>query len=103
MSAVTLNHFLFVSLGLFSIGLFGLIARKNLLIMLMSIELMFNAVNLSFIAFSKFYDLPDGQIITFFVMTIAAAEAGVGLALIVLISRTFSKIDLKSLEKAESS
>lgn len=84
---IGLNHFLFVSLLLFIIGLFGVIARRNLLIILMSVELMLNAVNLSFVSFSQFYSLIDGQIAAFFVMTISAAEAGVGLALIVLISR----------------
>lgn len=98
---ITLNHFLFVSLLLFSIGLFGLLSRKNLLIMLMSIELMLNAVNLSFVAFSQFYSLLEGQVATFFVITIAAAEAGVGLALIVLIHRKFFRTDLKFLEEAE--
>ena len=98
---ITLNHFLFVSLLLFSIGLFGLLSRKNLLIMLMSIELMLNAVNLSFVAFSQFYSLLEGQVATFFVITIAAAEAGVGLALIVLIHRKFFRTDLKFLEESE--
>jgi len=98
---ITLNHFLFVSLILFSIGLFVLLSRKNLLIMLMSIELMLNAVNLSFVAFSQFYSLLEGQVATFFVITIAAAEAGVGLALIVLIHRKFSQTDLTFLEESE--
>ena len=98
---IGLNHFLIVSLLLFSIGVFGLLSRKNLLIMLMSIELMLNAVNLSFVAFSQFYSLLEGQIATFFVITIAAAEAGVGLALIVLIHRKFSRTDLKFLEEFE--
>ena len=82
-----LNHFLIVSFLLFAIGLFGVMTRRNLLVMLMSIELMLNAVNLSFVAFSQFYSLLSGQIAAFFVMTISAGEAGVGLALIVLISR----------------
>ena len=67
----------------------------------MSIELMLNAVNLSFVAFSQFYSLLSAQIAAFFVMTISAAEAGVGLALIVLIHRKFLHSDLKSLENAE--
>ena len=69
--------------------------------MLMSIELMLNAVNLSFVAFSQFYSLLEGQVATFFVITIAAAEAGVGLALIVLIHRKFFRTDLKFLEESE--
>ena len=87
---IGLNHFLLVSLLLFSIGLFGVMSRRNVLVVLMSIELMLNAVNLSFVAFSQFYSLLSAQIAAFFVMTISAAEAGVGLALIVLISRKWS-------------
>ena len=98
---ITINHFLIVSLLLFSIGLFGLLSRNNLLVMLMSIELMLNAVNLSFVTFSQFYSLLEGQIATFFVITIAAAEAGVGLALIVLIHRKLFRTDLKFLEESE--
>ena len=98
---ITINYFLIVSLLLFSIGLFGLLSRKNLLVMLMSIELMLNAVNLSFVTFSQFYSLLEGQIATFFVITIAAAEAGVGLALIVLIHRKLFRTDLKFLEESE--
>ena len=78
---------------MFSIGLFGVMARRNVLIILMSIELMLNAVNLSFVAFGQFYSLLSAQIAAFFVMTIAAAEAGVGLALIVIISRKWSNKD----------
>ena len=84
---VGLNHFLWLSLLLFMIGLFGVMSRRNLLVMLMSVELMLNAVNLSLVAFSQFYDLMSAQVMAFFVMSISAGEAGVGLALIVLISR----------------
>ena len=95
---INLNHFLIVSLLLFAIGLFGLTNRRNLLILLMSIEIMLNAVNLSFVAFSQFYSLLSGQVAAFFVMTISAAEAGVGLALIIVISRRLKTTDLVSLE-----
>jgi len=91
---VSLNYFLILSLLLFVIGLFAVVARRNLLIILMGIELMLNAVNLSFVSFSQFYSLPSGQVAAFFVMTIAAAEAGVGLALIVLISRRWSGVNI---------
>ncbi|MYE07189.1 MAG: NADH-quinone oxidoreductase subunit NuoK, partial [Oligoflexia bacterium] len=67
----------------------------------MSIELMLNAVNLSFVAFSQFYNLLSAQVAAFFVMTISAAEAGVGLALIVLISRKWTKMDLSILEDSK--
>ena len=95
---IGLNHFLWVSLLLFSIGLFGLMTRRNLLIMLMGVELMLNGVNLSFVAFSQFYNLLDAQIAAFFSMTISAGEAGVGLALIVLITRKWKNADLTVLE-----
>ena len=84
---VTVNHFLWLSLILFMIGLFGVMSRRNLLVMLMGVEIMLNAVNLSLVAFSQFYNLLSAQILAFFVMSISAGEAGVGLALIVLISR----------------
>lgn len=95
---IGLNHFLWVALLLFGIGLFGLMTRRNLLIMLMGVELMLNGVNLSFVAFSQFYNLLDAQIAAFFSMTISAGEAGVGLALIVLITRKWKNADLTVLE-----
>ncbi|MDE0119441.1 MAG: NADH-quinone oxidoreductase subunit NuoK [Bdellovibrionales bacterium] len=98
---IELNHFLIVSLLLFVIGFFGVLARRNLLIILMSIELMLNAVNLSFVSFSQFYNLLSAQVAAFFVMTISAAEAGVGLALIVLISRRWTQMDLFVLEDSK--
>ena len=95
---IGLNHFLIISLLLFIIGFFGVMSRRNLLVILMGVELMLNAVNLSFVAFSQFYDLLSAQVAAFFVMTISAAEAGVGLALIVLISRKWKQLDISSLE-----
>lgn len=97
---IGLNHFLVVSLLLFVIGLFGVMARRNLLVVLMSVELMLNAVNLSFVTFGQFYSLLSAQVAAFFVITISAAEAGVGLALIVLISRRWVGTDLSSLENS---
>ena len=85
--SVGLNHFLFVSLLLFVTGLFGLSVRKNPLVILMSVELLLNAVNLSFVAFSGFYSLLSAQVTAFFIMTVSAASAGVGLSLVILISR----------------
>ena len=80
---MTLNHFLILSGILFSIGTVGVFLRKNLITMLLSVEIMLNAVNLSFVAFGRQLGTVDGQIITFFVMTVAAAEAAVGLALVI--------------------
>ncbi len=95
---ISLNHFLLISLLLFIIGLFGVAARRNLLVILMGVELMLNAVNLSFVAFSQFYSLLSAQVAAFFIMTVSAASAGVGLALIVLISRKWKGADLPFLE-----
>ena len=84
---VTLNHYLILSAILFSIGTAGVFVRKNLITILLSIEIMLNAVNLTFVAFGRYAGDVDGQIITFFVMTVAAAEAAVGLALVIALFR----------------
>jgi NADH-quinone oxidoreductase subunit K len=82
-----LNHYLVLSGVLFSIGAAGVFLRRNLIIMLLSIEVMLNAVNLSFIAFGHFLGSANGQIIVFFVVTVAAAEAAVGLAIVIALFR----------------
>lgn len=82
-----LEHYLIVSAALFSLGLLGVILRRNLLIMYMSLELMLNAANLALVAFSRFNNNLDGQIMVFFIITVAAAEVAVGLALIVALYR----------------
>ena len=84
---VSLEHYLFVSALLFSLGLLGVIIRRNLLIIYMSLELMLNAANLALVAFSRFNNSLDGQIMVFFIITVAAAEVSVGLALIVALYR----------------
>ena len=83
----TLNSYLILSAILFAIGTAGVFVRKNLITILLSVEIMLNAVNLSFVAFGRFNGTVDGQIITFFVMTVAAAEAAVGLALVIALFR----------------
>jgi NADH-quinone oxidoreductase subunit K len=83
----TLNHYLVLSGVLFAIGTSGVFLRRNLITMLLSIEVMLNAVNLTFVALGRFQGRVDGQIITFFVMTVAAAEAAVGLALVIALFR----------------
>jgi NADH-quinone oxidoreductase subunit K len=95
---VGLDHYLILSAILFSLGMIGVLLRRNAIVMLMSIELMLNAVNISFIAFSKFNHNIDGQIMVFFVMTIAAAEAAVGLALVVSIFKRFKEVNIKFFE-----
>ena len=80
---IHLNHYLILSAALFVLGFAGVVVRRNLIIALMSIELMLNAVNLSFAAFSRYLGDGQGQVAAFFVIVLAAAEAGVGLAIII--------------------
>ncbi len=84
---VPLSHYLLLSGVLFSIGTAGVFLRRNLITVLLSIEIMLNAVNLTFVAVGRSQGSVDGQIITFFVMTVAAAEAAVGLAIVIALFR----------------
>ena len=92
--AMPLSAYLIVSAVLFTLGVLGVLIRRNPLIIFMSIELMLNAVNLSFVAFSSFLNSADGQMFVFLVLTVAAAEVVVGLAIIVSIFRTRRDIDV---------
>ena len=84
---VSLNEYLVLSGILFSIGTAGVFLRRNLITVLLSVEIMLNAVNVTFVAVGRYHGIVDGQIITFFVMTVAAAEAAVGLALVISLFR----------------
>ena len=84
---VGLHHYLTVSILLFCLGLLGVILRRKLLVIYMSLELMLNAANLALVSFSRFNDKLDGQVLVFFIITVAAAEVAVGLALIVALYR----------------
>lgn len=95
---VGLEHYLILSAFLFVVGMAGVLLRRNAIVLLMSIELMLNAVNLSFVAFSKYSGKVEGQIMVFFVMTIAAAEAAVGLALVVSIFKRFKEVNIRFFE-----
>tara|TARA_B100001248_G_scaffold262718_2_gene261487 strand:+ start:30886 stop:31206 length:321 start_codon:yes stop_codon:yes gene_type:complete len=95
---IGLNHYLILSAALFCIGMFGVLMRKNALVILMSIELMLNAVNISFVAFSRYQNNLDGFVMVFFVMAVAAAEAAVGLALAVAIFKRFREINIRFFE-----
>jgi NADH-quinone oxidoreductase subunit K len=86
-AAVPLSWYLALSAALFTIGVIGVLVRRNALVIFMSIELMLNAGNLAFVAFSRFLHSLDGQIFVFFVMTVAAAEVAIGLAIIVNVFR----------------
>ena len=90
-----LNSYLIVSAVLFSIGTIGVLTRKNAIVIFMCIELMLNAVNLTFVAFSRYLGNLDGQIFVFFIMTVAAAEAAVGLALIIAFYNNKESIDVE--------
>jgi NADH-quinone oxidoreductase subunit K len=84
---ITLSHYLVLAAALFTLGVMGVFVRRNAIVIFMCIELMLNAVNLTFIAISKYLQALDGQIFVFFVMTVAAAEVAVGLAIIVVVFR----------------
>ncbi|VAV88854.1 NADH-ubiquinone oxidoreductase chain K [hydrothermal vent metagenome] len=93
---IGIEHYLTVAAGLFVIGIFGLfLNRKNVIILLMSIELMLLAVNINMVAFSSFADDLVGQIFTLFILTVAAAEAAIGLAILVCFFRTRGSIDVE--------
>jgi NADH-quinone oxidoreductase subunit K len=87
MNAIPLNYFIILAAILFIIGVAGVLVRRNALVIFMSIELMLNAVNLTFIAFARQWQALDGQIFVFFIMTVAAAEVAVGLAIIISVFR----------------
>jgi NADH-quinone oxidoreductase subunit K len=91
---VTLAHYITLSALLFAVGVTGVVCRRNALVIFMSIELMLNAANLAFIAFSRHFGAADGQVIAFFVIALAAAEVAVGLAIIVAIFRKQGTIDV---------
>lgn len=95
---VGLNHYLVLSAILFAMGMAGVLLRRNLIVVLMSIELMLNAVNISLVAFSKYNMNYEGQVMVFFVMTIAAAEAAVGLAILVSIFKRFKEVNIRFFE-----
>ncbi|MBI1746695.1 MAG: NADH-quinone oxidoreductase subunit NuoK [Acidobacteria bacterium] len=91
---VPLHYYLSLSALLFVVGVIGVIVQRNVITIFMSIELMLNAVNLAFVAFARAHQHVDGQIFVFFVMTVAAAEAGVGLAIILALFRNRESVDI---------
>ncbi len=92
--AVPLSWYLVLSAVLFTLGVAGFLFRRNIITVFMSIELMLNAVNLTFIAFSNYLKQVDGQIFTFFVMVVAAAEAAVGLAIILTVFKNRATLQI---------
>ena len=94
LGGIPLSGFLAVSAILFTMGALGVLIRRNAIIIFMSVELMLNAANLAFVAFARAYNVLNGQLFVFFVMTVAAAEVAVGLALMVAIFRSKHSIDV---------
>ncbi|WP_298440183.1 NADH-quinone oxidoreductase subunit NuoK [Geobacter sp.] len=95
---VPLHSYLILSAILFSIGTIGVLTRRNAIVIFMCVEMMLNAVNLTFIAFSRHLGSIDGQIFVFFVMTVAAAEAAVGLALMIAFYKNRESIDVEDIK-----
>src|SRR6266581_8605694 len=94
---IGVEHYLVVSIILFCLGLLGVIVRRNLLVIYMGLELMLNAANLALVAFSRFTNNLDGQVLVFFIITVAAAEVSVGLALIVALYRKRQTVHVEDL------
>ena len=97
MTSIPLPYYLVVSAILFSIGTIGVLTRRNAIVIFMCVEMMLNAVNLTFIAFSRYLGNIDGQIFVFFIMTVAAAEAAVGLALMIAFYKNRESIDVEDM------
>ncbi|MEE9161828.1 MAG: NADH-quinone oxidoreductase subunit NuoK [Candidatus Neomarinimicrobiota bacterium] len=95
--AVPLEHIIALAGLLFTIGALGVLFRRNAIIVFMSVEIMLNAVNLVFIAFSRYHNSVDGQVFVFFIMTLAAAEVAVGLAIIIALYRNLQTTDISSI------
>lgn len=93
MAAASLNHGLLLAAGLFTIGLVGLLVRRNLIFVIMSIEIMLNAAGLAFVVAGARWQQADGQVMFLFVLAVAAAEVAVGLALVLLIQRRLRTVD----------
>jgi NADH-quinone oxidoreductase subunit K len=97
MTAAPINWYLVLGAVLFSIGAVGVLVRRNVIVIFMSIEVMLNAVNLVFVAFARYLHSIDGQVVVFFVMVVAAAEAAVGLAIIISVFRNRETVNADEL------
>lgn len=96
---VPINHYLLFCSIIFSIGVIGVLTRRNVIIILMSVELMLNSVNLLLAAFSAYRGDPSGQVFVFFIMALAAAEVAVGLAIIIMVYRNTRSVDINALNR----
>ncbi|MCW8796436.1 MAG: NADH-quinone oxidoreductase subunit NuoK [Chlorobium sp.] len=97
-STVGLNHYLIISAILFGLGLFAVVTRKNAIVVLMGVELILNAANINFLAFSKYNGGMEGVMFSLFVIVLAAAEAAIALAIIINIYKTFNTVDVSSID-----
>ena len=97
--SISLENYLVLSMILFSIGVLGILMRRNMIVLFLSIELMLNSINLMAVAFSSFRNDPLGQGFVFFIMVVAAAEVAVGLAILVMIYRNIHSVDVNELNK----
>jgi len=95
---MVLNQFLFLAAILFAIGVYGALARRNGVMVLMSIELILNAVNLNLVAFGTFHGNPNGAVFALFIIAVAAAEVGVGLAIVLMLYRNKKNIDIDDMD-----
>lgn len=98
LNVIGIENYIFLSVLLFCIGIFGVLYRRNAIIVFMSIEIMLNAVNLLFVAFSTYHQDAQGQVFVFFSMAVAAAEVAVGLAILVAVYRSIGAIDISKLK-----
>ncbi|SEL52106.1 NADH-quinone oxidoreductase subunit NuoK [Parapedobacter koreensis] len=99
MQGVPLNHYILFCSVIFAIGVIGVLIRRNVIIIMMSVELMLNSVNLLLTAFSAYSGDPSGQVFVFFIMALAAAEVAVGLAIIVMVYRNTRSVDINALNR----
>jgi NADH-quinone oxidoreductase subunit K len=97
-TAIGLNHFLTISAILFGLGLFAVMTRKNAIVILMGVELILNAANINFLAFSKYNGGMEGVMFSLFVIVLAAAEAAIALAIVINIFKTFKTVDVSSVD-----
>ena len=95
---IGIDQYIFLAIILFSIGAFGILYRRNAIVMFMSIEIMLNAANLLLVAFSTYHEDANGQVFVFFTMAVAAAEVAIGLAILVAIYRNIGSIDIDKLK-----
>ena len=96
---IPLEHYLYMSIALFCIGIMGILFRRNTIVILMCVELMLNSINVLLAAFSAYHSDPAGQVFVFFIMVVAAAEVAVGLSILIMMKRNVDSVDINLLDK----